>query len=222
MSLKPPKKSDLSKDWMSKRRDRRKSIHPEYHLIVTEGTKTEPQYFKAIKEMINSKYYERIHLEVFGEGRNTVNLFERAKARAEASPNGYKHVWIVYDTDDFPGEYVDTVPELCKENSTDNRQYHAIWSNQCIELWFLLHFSFMHADLHRKEYADKLTESLMRISAGKYEKNRENMFQILYPYMEIAIHNAKKVNGMHKGKSPSKAAPGTKVYELIEKMKPYI
>lgn len=45
MSMKPCKKSDLNKKWMSDRRDRRITIAPEYHLIVTEGTKTEPQYF---------------------------------------------------------------------------------------------------------------------------------------------------------------------------------
>ena len=39
MSLKPFKKSDLEKGWMKKRRDRKIRIQPEYHLIVTEGTK---------------------------------------------------------------------------------------------------------------------------------------------------------------------------------------
>ena len=47
MSLKPLKASDMGKEWMSKRRDGRRSINPEYHLIVTEGTKTEPKYFNA-------------------------------------------------------------------------------------------------------------------------------------------------------------------------------
>ena len=36
MSLKPPKKSDLDKEWTSKRYERKKKIQPEYHLIITE------------------------------------------------------------------------------------------------------------------------------------------------------------------------------------------
>ena len=48
MSLKPPKKSDKEKNWMRKRQDRRILIQPEYHLIITEGTKTEPQYFNTM------------------------------------------------------------------------------------------------------------------------------------------------------------------------------
>ena len=44
MSRKPPKKSDMGKSWMKPRRDSRQMISPEYHLIVSEGTKTEPPY----------------------------------------------------------------------------------------------------------------------------------------------------------------------------------
>ena len=222
MSLNPLKKSDLGKDWLSKRRDKRRDIHPEYHLIVTEGTKTEPAYFEKIKEIINKKFRERIQLEIYGEGDNTVNLFERAKCRAEGNPNGYKHIWIVYDTDDFPRENIDAVPELCRQYSTVERQYHAIWSNQCIELWFLLHFSFMHSDLHRKDYFPKLNECLKTIFAGAYEKNREDMFDVLYPYIDIAVANAKKLDAINGDNPPSRSAPGTKVFELVEKMRPYI
>ena len=55
LSLKPPKKSDLDKKWMKKRLDRAIKIQPEYHLIVTEGTDTEPEYFGSIKDVINKK-----------------------------------------------------------------------------------------------------------------------------------------------------------------------
>ena len=222
MSLKPQKKTDLGKEWLSKRRDNRRAIHPEYHLIVTEGTKTEPEYFEAIKKCVNEKYRERVQLEVFGEGYNTIGLFERAKRRAENSPNGYKHVWIVYDTDDFPRDRIDAVPELCDDYSTPERQYHAIWSNQCIELWFLLHFSFLHSDLHRSGYFPKLERCLRKIHAGSYKKNRNDMFEILRPYMDSAIANAKKLDKRNEGRSPSESAPGTKVFEFVEKIKPYI
>lgn len=135
MSLKPPKKSDLKKPWMNKP-DRAIKIRPEYHLIVTEGTDTEPAYFGAIQEIINKQYPEKIQLKVFGVGDNTVSLFEKAKQLAKENPNGYRHVWIVYDTDDFPAAHIDRVVQLCVESSTEEIEYHAVWSNQCIELWF--------------------------------------------------------------------------------------
>lgn len=222
MSLKPPKKSDLNKSWMKKKPDRAIKIHPEYHLIVTEGTDTEPAYFGAIKEIINKRYPEKIYLDVSGEGDNTIGLFGRAKLLAGNNSNVYKHVWIVYDTDDFPADHIDRVLQLCVENSTEETTFHAVWSNQCIELWFLLHFSFMQSDIHRAEYWPKLTEHLKQISAGEYMKNRKDMYQILYPYMDYAIGNAKRLNALNEGKLPSKAALGTKVYELIEILKPYL
>lgn len=67
MSLKPVKKSDRDKDWLKKRNDKKINIYPEYHLIITEGTKTEPNYFKAIKLRINKKYKNRISLEIRGD-----------------------------------------------------------------------------------------------------------------------------------------------------------
>lgn len=86
MSLHPLKKSDQDKRWVKGRIDRSIRIHPEYHLIVTEGTKTEPEYFGAIKTIINNRYRERIHLEVFGEGTNTIGLFERAAIMLKMIP----------------------------------------------------------------------------------------------------------------------------------------
>ena len=178
MSLKPPKKSDLDKSWMKARRDSRKKIQPEYHLIVTEGTETEPAYFGAMKDIINKTYSDRIQIGVHGAGDNTLSLFQKAKNMATASANGYKHVWVVYDTDDFPADHI---------NKTA-----------------------------------KLTEMLNTLGYGDYEKNRADMYQILLPFMDAAIANAEKLNRINEGKPPSDSAPGTKVYELVKKLKPYL
>ncbi len=221
MSLKPPKKSDVNKPWM-KKPDRQIKIQPEYHLIVTEGTDTEPAYFGAIRDIINKQYPKKIQLDVSGAGDNTINLFEKARVLAKYCPNVYRHVWVVYDTDDFPAEHIDRVVQLCNENSTEETEYHAIWSNQCIELWFLLHFGFMQSDIHRTEYWPKLTDWLKKIGEGEYKKNRQDMYWILRPFMELAITNAKRLNRINVGRAPSKAAPGTKVYELVERLKPYL
>jgi hypothetical protein len=218
MSLKPPKKSDLDKSWMKKRRDKAIKIQPEYHLIVTEGTETEPQYFSAIRDVINRQYRDKIQLDIFGEGDNTLNLFEKAKRRALENPNGYKHVWVIYDTDDFPADHINRTAELCNQNSTSETQFHAIWSNQCIELWYLLHFSFFQSDIHRKEYWPKLTDCLESIGAGEYTKGRTDIYTVLRPFLKIAIVNAKKLDTINEGRTPTASAPGTKIYELVEKL----
>ena len=116
-----------------------------------------------------------------------------------------------------------TVPQsFVPHKSTDETRYHPIWSNPCIELWFLLHFMFLQADLHRNEYWPKLSECLESRNLGTYYKNRTDMFDVLRPYLDDAIQNAKKLEEINIKKSPSKSAPGTMVHHLIEVLKPYL
>lgn len=51
------------------------------------------------------------------------------KPHTASSANGYKHVWVVYDTDDFPADHINKTAQLCDEES-----------------------SFMQSDLHRSTY----------------------------------------------------------------------
>ena len=48
------------------------------------------------------------------------------------------------------------------------------------------------------------------------------MYQLLEPYMEQAISNAKKLANINKSKKASQSMPGTEVYLLIEKLLPYL
>ena len=80
----------------------------------------------------------------------------------------------------------------------------------------------MHADIERTEYYPKLSENLQFLSCGDYSKNRKDMFSILSPNIDTAISNAKKIDKLNKHKTPANSASGTKVFELIEKLRPYI
>ena len=223
MSLKPIKVGDRNKKWMNRRKDEARLIQPEYHLIASEGTETEPQYFGAIQQIINAKYRDRIQLKVEGIGDNTVNLLMKARQYVQNNGIVFKHVWIVYDTDDFPAENIDMVAQLCEEYSKLGETiYHAVWSNQCVELWYLLHFMYMDTDIHRLLYWPKLSDCLKSIGEGIYKKNRPDMYEVLRPYMDIAIANAKRLDKRNEGRKPSESAPGTKVYELVEMLKPYL
>ncbi len=49
------------------------------------------------------------------------------------------------------------------------------------------------------------------------------MFETLYPHLEEAIRNAKKLlQSYPDGSAPSQCAPGTSVYEIFEKLKDYL
>ena len=80
----------------------------------------------------------------------------------------------------------------------------------------------MHSDLHRSQYWPKLSAYLCALGKGEYSKNRQDMYKILHPMMDYAITNAKRLDIENKDKLPSRSAPGTKVYELVEALKPYL
>ena len=80
----------------------------------------------------------------------------------------------------------------------------------------------MQSDLHKTSYWPKLTEILTSLELGEYKKNRTDMYQILLPYIDTAIANAEKLDKINSGKLPSASVPGTKVYEIIKKLKPYL
>ena len=102
-------------------------------------------------------------------------MLNRAKRYVENNCNVFKHVWIIYDIDDFPEENVNSVVDLCKSFSNQETTYHAIWSNQCIELWFLLHFAYIQTDIDRNEYCVKLSNYLLALDNGEYSKNRQDI-----------------------------------------------
>ena len=226
MSKKPEKKSDINKGWMKKRRDNSRMIAPEYHLIVTEGTKTEPNYFNKLKEEINRKYAHRIAIKIegIGEGSNTLTLLERADKIAKEYEKKhsiqFNHIWLVYDKDDFPKDDFDNTYYRCLALSkqSDSTVYHALWSNECIEYWFLLHFMLLNSAVSRNEYYPKLSDELN----FKYEKNLDDIYSLLKPHLETAIRNAKQIADRNDGLPPSKCTPGTAVYAIFEKLKSYL
>lgn len=179
---------------MKRRRDIQRKVDPEYHLIVTEGTKTEPYYFEGLKNEINQKYRGRISIKIegIGQGFNTLTLLERAQNIVTESPTEFKHVWLVYDKDNF-----DNTAKKCQSLSEqeDSVIYHALWSNECIEYWFLLHYVLLESAISRNEYYPKLTEHM----GSKYQKNCEDIYTLLRANLPTAA-----------------------VYEIFEKLKSYL
>ena len=86
----------------------------------------------------------------------------------------------------------------------------------------MLHFDYMQSDISRGEYFPKLNQRLRQLQKGDYKKNRNDMFEILRPKMDIAIANAKRLYNEKQGLTPTEAAPCTTVFQLIETLLPYI
>ncbi len=61
-----------------------------------------------------------------------------------------------------------------------------------------------------------------KLGIDKYEKNLKNVYELLKPYLDVAIYNAKQLEQNFFELVPSKMAPSTKVYEIFEKLKAYL
>ena len=207
----------LKNSWSESRDDAPKiRIKPERHLIVTEGTKTEPNYFGEMGNRINRIYRgDPIKVEIMGTGRNTTSLYDFAKEKAESAIAGYTHVWLVYDKDSFSADKFNAVASMCQSSQCSGACFHAIWSNESFELWFLLHFDYLQSGLSREMYIPKLNDHLKKLGLRPYQKNDPNMYAILEPYLSTAIKNANKLEKENEGVLPADAKPGTQVHKLV-------
>ena len=67
-----------------------------------------------------------------------------------------------------------------------------------------------------------IRDRLKSIGQGEYSKGRNDIFQILWPFMDFAIANAERLDTLNEGKTPASSAPGTKVHELIKHLRAYL
>lgn len=224
MSKKPIKKSDEQKDWLSKRKSRYIKSKLEYHLIVCEGTETEPNYFGALKQKISEENSKKITIKIIGKGRGTTNLLEEAKKELQKTTNYISNVWLIYDKDEFTNESFNVVAKECKKiNELDSTMYNAIWSNESIETWILLHFIRFSTPMKRKDCIKKINENFKKRNIGKYSKNDKELYDKLSPYLITAIENAKWLEEQYdENENPSEMNPCTKVYKLVELLNKYI
>lgn len=205
-----------------KRISKELKIRAEKWLIVCEGEETEPNYFERLLDYANAKTERKIKYTIKGTGRNTESLvssidnyfiFVDDLKIKEDIP--YGKTFAVFDKDSFrKGQFNNAIHMSIKKG------YIPIWSNECIELWFLLHFDLLSSNVSRSIYFKKLSE----IFGSNYEKN-ENHFDLLKSELNLktAMRNASKLycDFQHTNSFADKA-PCTTVFRLIEEIEEYI
>ena len=168
-------------------------------LIVCEGEKTEPNYFKKFK----------VRPVIEGPGMNTVSLVQEAiRLKRQDS---YDQVWCVFDKDEFPVANFNRALELAQQNNI-----RVAYSNEAFELWYLLHFSYWDTGIHRDKYQEKLSDK--KRLGHPYKKNSEAIFDELYAKQKDAIRNAKRLLGEYEPENPARNNPSTTVHLLVEQL----
>jgi hypothetical protein len=222
-----PKKAGMDK-WKKKRRQEHLEKKEYRYYIFCEGQRTEPYYFEGFKQLIedNPVYRDMVLIEIEPCQAETMRVIGMAERYVEKNKIKKGQIWCVYDKDSFPASDFNGVVKRAERLNQENPelQYHAAWSNECIEFWFLLHFTYYTSNNHRAEYQSFLNDKFQELGLGKYQKNMKNIFEILMEKgnPKLAIRYAKRIIKDGQGRTPTEIAPGTKVYELVEELAKYL
>lgn len=202
---------------MSKRFSRNYEQKSEYRIIhiFTEGTETEPNYFRAIKDELR---LNNIDIRINGLAFNTLSLVDYAIDFKNT--NGIEEsdeIWVVFDKDEFDKRFDGAI------NKAEAHDIKVAYSNESFELWFLLHFNYIDCSLTRGDYNKKLDENLSKLTNKKvikYNKNSKDIYSLIKNNEKGAIKRSKKLlESYGDEKSFLKKNPSTTVHVLVENLR---
>jgi len=214
------KRREYARAGRVKRRDAIREERGIICLIVCEGEKTEPNYFRGLVDFLNENGSNKIKVRAVGKGRNTTDLVENLEEYFIFSDKllgqtdiPYGKIIVVFDKDSFGDVQFNEAIEMARRK---HPECIVAWSNESFELWLYLHYHYSESVLGRHEYNKKLSEILK----DKNFKTEEMLFNKIIENggsVKKAIHNAKKLlKSTEKEKSPAKKNPATMVFEAVE------
>lgn len=195
-----------------KRRASRREAY-EKILIVCEGEKTEPNYFKEARE-----YYglNTVNVEVRGDcGSDPMSIVRFAKQRFREEKDlgdPFDKVYCVFDKDDH-AKYSRVLGALA--SATPKGIYFTINSVPCFEYWLLLHFTYStrpYTALPGNSSGDQVLKELKNYMPD-YEKDHRSIFGELVGQLELAKNNAERA--LQESERNGTDNPSTRVHELV-------
>lgn len=193
-------------------------------LIVCEGAKTEPLYFKSFNTIKTSNSWV-VEIETGGGGINTIQVVNEAiklKKEAEMQGNPYDSVWTVFDRDSFKPSDFNAAILKAEQNGIG-----CAWSNEAFELWYVYYFDNRCTEMQRSAYEGAITQRVRKTGYknGKkeytYSKNDPNMRSILLRCgcdEKKAIERAESQANTFQDQRFHTHNPCTMVYKLVKQL----
>lgn len=182
-------------------------------LILTNGEKTEPNYFNGFIKSLPQAMQDNIQISVLHcELNNLEYEIQRKKANAQ-----YSKTYIVLDKDRESEKTLKKVKSIAKRNDC-----HIIFSAPCIEYWFLKHFNTT-VTFTESKYLPASQQCITELKKHiiNYNKNNEDIYNTITSKgnEKTAIELAKKEYKPYKNKNLYDINNATNVYELIEEIR---
>ncbi|MFZ1562586.1 MAG: RloB family protein [Saprospiraceae bacterium] len=188
-----------------------------YFLIVCEGEKTEPNYFRSFPKKVGKFIYD---IEFEGGGISTIKVVEKAIELRDRSKQKYDRVWAVFDRDSFKASSFNSAILKAKGNNIS-----CAWSNEAFELWYLLHFHNRITAMSRDEYKNTIEQAINdkqvpNVKPFKYKKNATEMYFLLSKKgnQAAAINRARELANRIEGEQFANYNPQTMVFKLVEEL----
>jgi len=175
-------------------------------LIVCEGEKTEPTYFKDLRRdrRLSAAEVEICGKECASHPRLVVDYALKRKREEKRAKLPYDSVWCVFDQDDH--KKIEEALIRARDN-----EIQVAFSNPCFELWYLLHFEYSTAERHR----DAVVSLLKNGHLPGYDKS-ESVYHSLLEHQECATQNAGRLRQHHSTAGNKETQnPSTSVDRLV-------
>ena len=176
---------------------------PKPILIVCEGAKTEPTYFKGLRQAYRLSAAE---VQIIGDECRSNPLAIVRYADKQRQQHGYEIVWCVFDVEtphnnpEFPQAVA-----LAKQNNIE-----LACSNPAFEFWLLLHFKQT-----TRPFADSQElEKQLKQAWPAYDKALRDV-TTLFPKTETAIAHAQAVLAQNSSPAEELPNPSTHVHQLV-------
>ncbi len=182
-------------------------------LIVTEGKKTEPEYFSDLK-----RYYRinTANIKIDGASDSSpasvVNYGKKLYEDERSTGDTFDRVYFVFDKDTHL-TYLQALDEIKRYRRKNT--FFAINSVPCFEYWLLLHFVYTtepFSPTERLSAADRVIDKLKK-HLPDYDKSASELFTKLYEKLETAKGNA--VNALRAADQTGTDNPSTRVHKLV-------
>lgn len=182
-------------------------------LIVCEGAKSEPAYFRGLRiayRLSNAN----IHV-MSADGSDPMSIVMFAENEIARPRNEYDKAFCVFDRNGH-ANYDAALARIANSPDGQTGTLQAITSWPCFEVWFLLHFRYSTAPFNRtasESSCDRAIRELLKF-VPEYTKGRQTIFEELASQMPNAITNAKRLHAHNM--SCDSSNPSTRIHTLVE------
>jgi hypothetical protein len=183
-------------------------------LIVCEGSKTEPYYFKSLIQWLGLRATSVL---VIGKECESapISVYEYADTMYRED-SSFDEVFCVFDRDRHPS--FDRACAAISQHSS--KVFHAVVSNPCFEYWLLLHFRYTRAPFVAQgvNSPGDMVLKAVRDAWPEYTKDRQDVFSQLNRdgNLQEAIVRARRARA--DANATGELNPSTSVDVLVDRL----